>query len=206
MILAAAEWRTNADLIADCARLGYLDASWRTLDPTYGLGRWWAVFRPDELVTHDFKMDGVDFRALPEPDGSFGAAVFDPPYVCTGGRATSTIGDFNAAYGLTDAPRTPAALQDMNNAGLAEVARVVAPRGFLLAKSKDYIWSGRFFAGTHLTLCGALKLGLELVDRFEHVGRPGPQPERSRADGQPVRQHHARRNLSTLLVFRKPRS
>lgn len=205
MILAAAEWRTNADLIADCARLGYLDASWRTLDPTYGRGRWWTAWRPDELVAHDLRTDGVDFRRLPEPDGSFDAAVFDPPYVCTGGRSTSTIGEFNDAYGLTDAPRTPAGLQEMNNAGLAELVRVLGPRRYLLVKSKDYVWSGRLFIGTHHTITEGLRLGLELVDRFEHIGRPGPQPTRSRADGAPVRQHHARRNLSTLLVFRTPR-
>jgi hypothetical protein len=36
-ILAATSWRSNAELIADCAALGYLRANWLTLDPTYGL-------------------------------------------------------------------------------------------------------------------------------------------------------------------------
>lgn len=41
-VLAATAWKTNADLIVDCARLGYLRKEWITLDPTYGRGLWWA--------------------------------------------------------------------------------------------------------------------------------------------------------------------
>ena len=37
-ILAIAKWSSNAALIADCARLGYLRKEWRTLEPTYGYG------------------------------------------------------------------------------------------------------------------------------------------------------------------------
>lgn len=48
--------------------------------------------------------------------------------------------------------------------------------------------------GTHYTLTHALELGLVLVDRFEHIGRPRPQSQK--------RQVHARRNLSTQLVLR----
>jgi tRNA G10 N-methylase Trm11 len=205
-VLAATEWRSNAELIADCVRLGYLREEWATLDPTYGRGVWWNVWRPPHLVVHDIELDGVDFRHLPEPDATFDAVAFDPPYVCVGGRTTTTLPDFHARFGLTNAPRTPAALQEMNDAGLAEMHRVLRPRGVLLVKCKDYVWSSRIWLGTHLTLTRALGLGFELVDRFEHIGRPNPQPERSRADGKPAVQKHARRNLSTLFVLRKGRA
>lgn len=204
-VLAATEWRTNADLIVDCVELGYLHDEWRTLDPTYGRGRWWTRWRPADLVAHDLGLDAVDFRDLPEADASFDAVAFDPPYVCVGGRTTTTMPEFHAAYGLTEAPRRPADLQAMNDAGLAEVHRVLGHKGMALVKCQDYVWSGRLYAGTHHTLTHALSLGFELVDRLEHIGKPRPQPPRSRADGQPVRQHHARRNLSTLFVLRRGR-
>jgi tRNA G10 N-methylase Trm11 len=198
-ILAATAWPTNAHLIETCAQLGYLRAEWSTLDPTYGRGRWWTRWRPDRLVTHDLALDGVDFRSLPYDAGTFDAAVFDPPYVSVGGRATTGLPDLHNRYGLTDAPTTPAALQHLIDAGLAEVTRVVRPRGVLLVKSQDYISSGRLWPGTHHTLTAAFDLGLELVDRLEHIApRPRPQPPHRR-------QVHARRNLSTLLVLRKPR-
>jgi hypothetical protein len=203
--MAATPWTTNAHLIVDCVRLGYLGADDLTLDPTYGKGTWWKLWRPEKLVTHDLVTDGVDFRDLPHPDGSFRRAAFDPPYVCVGGRTTTTMPEFHARYGLTAAPRTPVALQAHNDDGLAEVHRVLKRGGTALVKCADYVWSGKLQIGTHRTLCAALALGFELVDRMEHIGRPRPQPPRTRADGQPVRQHHARRNLSTLLVLEKRR-
>ncbi len=197
-VLAATRWPTNAELIADCARLGYLIADRTTLDPTYGRGVWWNVWRPDHLVTHDLRLDGVDFRALPERDATFDQAVFDPPYVCVGGRTTTTLPDLHARYGLTDAPRTPAGLQAMIDAGLAELARVLRPRALPSVKCQDYVTSGRLWPGTHHTLTAALDLGYSLLDRLEHIGSPRPQPARTR-------QVHARRNLSTLLVLQRGR-
>jgi len=203
-ILAAQRWTSNAELIADCARLGYLRAEWRILDPTYGKGTWWKVWRPDNLVTHDLALDGVDFRSLPHEEGSFDAAVFDPPYVCTGGRTTTTMPEFAARYGLTTTPRTPSELQDMNNDGLLEIWQMVRKGGMVLVKCQDYVSSGKLWMGTHRTLTAALAMRFELVDRLEHIGNPRPQPSnRTRADGKPVVQQHARRNLSTLLVLRK---
>ena len=200
LVLAADTWASNAALIADIARLGYLKSTDRVLDPTYGQGNWWTLWRPAQLVTSDRYKGPVhdDFRHLPHADDTFDAVAFDPPYVCPGGRKTSTIQTMHGAYGMNgDDFRTPAELQQIINDGLAECARVVKPRGIVLVKCKDYVWSGRLFPGTHHTLTHALTLGLELVDRFEHVGVPGPQSQ--------TRQVHARRNLSTLVVFRAPR-
>lgn len=196
-ILAASSWPTNAELIADVARLGWLTEDGITLDPTYGKGNWWTRWRPRTLITHDLAIDAVDFRALPEPDCSFDQITYDPPYIAPGGRAKSTIPDFNERYGLHSTPRRPDDLQAYINEGLAEMARVLRPGGTVVVKCCDYINGGSFWAGTHHTLTFAIERGLVLVDRLEHVGHPGPQPERER-------QVHARRNLSTLLVLKRP--
>lgn len=46
--MAIGGWANNAELIADCARLGYLRSDWLTLDPTYGNGRFWTF--PDGYI------------------------------------------------------------------------------------------------------------------------------------------------------------
>ena len=199
VVLAAHPWPTNAALIADVARLGYLDG--HVLDPTHGLGRWWTLWKPGQLTAHDIDPtkapDGpMDFRALNYPPGHFDAVAFDPPYMAPGGRKTSSVGDFNDRFGLHSTPATPTLNQQSINDGVTEAHRVLRPRGHLLVKCMDYVNGGALWPGTHLTLTHAIATGFELVDRFEHVGRPGPQPPRPR-------QLHARRNLSTLLVFRR---
>ena len=198
-VLAATYWPTNAHLIEACAQLGYLAADRPTLDPTYGRGIWWKRWRPNRLATHDIRLDGVDFRDLPHADQEFGAVAFDPPYVSVGGRKTTTMPDFQNRYGIDTAPTTPTGVQLLINAGLEECCRVLEPNGWLLVKCQDYISSGRLQPGTHWTLERALQLGMIYFDRLEHIAiAPRPQPSRRR-------QVHARRNLSTLLVFRRPR-
>lgn len=197
VIRAAHNWANNSELIADVATL-YFTPGMRILDPTFGRGNWWKTYLPDNLVTHNWPEDGVDFRDLPHASGSFDVVAYDPPYVCVGGRATSTLVDgYLDRYGLRGAPSTPAELQKLINLGLLECTRVLAPGGILLGKCQDYVSSGKLWIGTHYTLSYALQYcGLELVDRFEHIGNPRPQPAHTR-------QVHARRNLSTLFVFRK---
>ena len=80
-LVAAYRWPTNAHLIADVAEL-YLDPGMRAVDVTYGLGKWWQIWRPLELVEHDLdpkKGDGVNFTALPEADNTYDLAALDPP-------------------------------------------------------------------------------------------------------------------------------
>lgn len=196
-VLAADSWPTNAELIADVARLGYLVADADTLDPTYGKGIWWKLWRPreDRFVTHS--NDGTDFRCLNYPDESFDQIAFDPPYVAKGGRKTSGIKEFDRSYGLYDCPATPTLLQELIDDGLQEMDRLVRPKGIVLVKCMDYISSGKLWPGVHFTQTTAAELGLRVEDILLHVGRPGPQPPGRR-------QVHARRNLSTLLVLRKP--
>ena len=194
-VLAATAWTTNAHMIADVARLGYLQPDDRVLDPTYGKGVWWQEWRPKNLMTHDLRDDGVDFRNLPYSDGHFDAVAYDPPYVCVGGRATTTVPDLHDRFGLTDAPRTPAAVQQLVNDGLTEVARVVKRSGIVLVKCQDYVWGGKLWAGTYKVIQHGERVGLTLEDRLEHISGIRPQPPGRR-------QVHARRNLSTLLIFR----
>lgn len=215
-ILAAFAWPSNAELIAACHDLGYLRDDDHVLDPTYENGVWWKAWRPEKLTTHHRATDGSDFRALPHSDGSFDAIAYDPPYVCPGGRKTSSVPELHARYGMAeggfDDPdfRTPAELQQIINDGLTEMVRLVRPArtkksgGIILTKCQNYIWSGELFEGAELTREHALSLGLSVVDRLEYLTRPGPQPT-SNPDGSERGQFHARRNLSTLFVFRKPR-
>lgn len=194
-VIAAHRWPSNAELIEDCARLGYLKDEWTVLDPTFGRGVWWKRWQPNLLIAHDQAIDGTDFRSLAYPDGFFDAVAYDPPYVCKGGRATTTMPEFQERYGMTDAPSSPAELQALINDGLTEMRRVVRVGGMVLVKCQDYVSSGRLWPGTHLTLTHALTLGFHLIDRLEHIGSPRPQPGGRR-------QVHARRNLSTLFVLR----
>lgn len=214
--LAAHRWTSNADLIADVAALGYIKATDRVLDPTYGRGIWWKRVRPPLLVSHnrDVDEDGFDFRHMPYNDNEFDVVAYDPPYVSVGGRRTSTLGrvdnatstlradgnggsDFHDRYGLVEAPTSPKELQQLINDGLTEAKRVLKPRGYVLAKCADYISSGNFWDGTYQTEKHAKEvLGLKQHERFEMIGSVRPQP--------PGReQQHARRNLSTLFVFQK---
>lgn len=202
-ILAAHPWRTNADLIEAVHQLGYIRDDDLVLDATYGKGNWWKRYRPANLVTNDLDVSlgadlADDFRHLRCIDDTFDVAVFDPPYIAQGGRTTSTTQEFLTRYGLHDVPKTTGAVQELINDGMTEMARVVKPRGIVIVKCKDYISGGALWMGTHYTVAHALSIGLVCCDRFEHVGRPGPQPHRPR-------QLHARRNLSTLFVFRAPK-
>lgn len=192
-VLAAAQWINNAVLIEQAAKLGYLDG--HVLDPTYGKGNWWTVFQPEKLTKHDLALDGVDFRDLPHPDGTFDAVAFDPPYVSPGGRESTGLPEFHERYGMADTPRTPRELFEYNSDGFAECARVVKPRGFIVYKSQDYITSGKFQPVTHWIIDHAFGFA-SYVDRFEHISGVRPQPPGRR-------QVHARRNLSTLLVFKR---
>lgn len=197
IIYAATFWKNNAELISDIAQLGYLKKDKLTLDPTYGRGKWWSKWRPDNLIFHDKAIDGVDFTALPYLDEYFDQVCFDPPYVSIGGRdkSSQSVNEMYQNFGLIDAPRTPEGVQKLINDGLSECARVLKPKGVLLVKCQDYISGGKFRPGTYWTTHHALSIGLKIRDRIEHLSHGRPQPHKV--------QKSARRNMSTLLVFTK---
>lgn len=200
LILAATAWPTNAAMIADVVRLGYLKNTDLILDPTYGEGGWWKTWRPSiGRVEAPLYGGGTlwDFRQMYYQDEVFDAVAFDPPYVSVGGRKTSTVKKFQNRYGMDETPNSPQGVQDDINAGLAECWRVVKRGGIVLVKCQDYVSSGRLYPGTHHTLTAAFALGFQLVDRLEHLGEPGPQSQ--------ITQVHARHCHSTLFVLRRPR-
>lgn len=195
-VLAVTAWKSNAELIADVARLGYLHADWPTLDPTYGRGTWWKAFRPTDLTACDLDPEksplgrSVDFTALPFPDENFRAVVFDPPYKLNG----TPTADIDARYGV-DVYRSREDRHRLIRDGVAECTRVLERGGFLLVKCQDQVNGGRVRWQTDMVTAHAETLGLAKVDAL-HMVAYRPQPEGRR-------QEHARRNHSTLLVFQR---
>jgi hypothetical protein len=192
--MAVASYRTNGDLIAAAARLGYLRKDWITLDPTFGLGVFWSVWRPDILIAHDLDPtksptgESVDATDLPYPDRSFPAGVIDGPYKLNGTPDLHVDGRFGVDK-VTRWQDRMALLARM----LEEGARV--GDGFLLFKCQDQVCSGRVRWQADIFTEQARRLGLGKVDRLDFASYR-PQP-----DG--VRQVTARRNTSSLLVFRR---
>ena len=194
VVMAAKNWPSNAHLIYDVSRLGYLRYEWRTLDPTYGEGVWWQIFRPHELIIHDkFKLDGVDFRNLPHEDEEFQAVAFDPPFKLTGTDYVE-----GSRFG-NDRPMTWQAKMQMIRDGITECERVLKPYGILLLKCQDQVAWGEIRWQTIEFVNHAHAVGLDLEDKFDYYGGYRPQPN----DGR--KQQHARGRGSTLLVFRKPK-
>jgi len=208
-VLSATAWASNAELIAACHTLGYVTSSDAVLDVTYGRGVWWQAFRPHYLVTNDTDPRcntefSYDFRYLPIGwMGKFDVIAFDPPYVSPGGRATTTITDFHAAYGTKVVAATPARLHGTLIApGLQNCARILKPGGRILQKTQNYVSSGTLQPGTYWAYETGTRLGLTLIDELCYLRSPGPQPTEN-LDGTPRRQVHSRRNYSTLLVWKK---
>lgn len=191
-ILAANNWKSNGHLIADVAKLGYLKKHWVTLDPTYGEGTWWKVWKPDKLFYHDkFRLDGIDFRSLPYEDYIFQAVAFDPPYKLNGTPTPSV----DSRYGV-DKPMRWQDKMKLIRDGMDECIRVLERSGILLLKCQDQVCSGHIRWQTIEFAIHAVKQGMDLIDKFDYYGGARPQPEGTR-------QLHARGRGSTLLVFRK---
>jgi ubiquinone/menaquinone biosynthesis C-methylase UbiE len=185
-------------LIATVARLGYVGSPGDTvLDVTFGRGLWWTRYRPEFLI-----IGQGDFRDRPEVDGSVKVICFDPPYISTGNRGTSTVDTFYGRYGLGEIAGGWRNIRTLIDAGLAECSRVLAPRGYLLVKCMDYVEGGHKVWNTFHVVDEAEKLGLRLVDRFIHLSGGGPQ-NTTNLDGSPREQKHAREVSSMLLVFTK---
>lgn len=125
--------RNNAELIRDCAALGYLRPEWLTLDATYGEGRFWTLWKPETLIACDlYKGDRrhgdqfvstADFTAMPLQDGFAVAVVFDPPYKLNGTSTGKGAAQSDYAYEV-DRPSTWQERHDLIFRGIKECARV----------------------------------------------------------------------------------
>lgn len=193
VVLAAHTWANNAAMIADVAQLGYLDG--HVLDASYGLGRFWTRWKPEQFTAHDIDPakapDGpADFRALDYPDAHFDAVVLDGPYKLNG-TPTEAI---DAPYGV-HVPATRDERMALCVAGIVECARVA--RTHLLVKCQDQVNGGKVRWQTRIFADIGEECGFRLVDRFDLLGKHRPQPMEGR------RQEHAHGRPSTLLVFRR---
>lgn len=189
------KWLTNGHLIADCARLGYLRADWRTLDPTYGYGTFWKVWRPDDLTACDLdplksEHGPVDFTHLPWPDRHFDAVVFDPPYKLNG-TPTDSAG-IDERFGVADATRWQDRMA-LIRAGARDCARVSA--AMLLVKCQDQVVSSKIRWQTKAVAEEVEPLGFGLRARFDFLG--------GRAQPGGRRQINPESCSSQLLVFER---
>lgn len=218
-------WMSNGDLMAEVARLGYLDGA--VLDATYGRGTFWKSWRPEDLTTNDLYVEGADhaynYRAFPgEWARTFDAVVFDPDYKLNG---TPALGEFDERYGIggdVNREQRYAAILD----GAMECARL--SRRFVLVKCQDQVESGRqWWMGDDIT---ARFAGWVKDEEFLYLGGGRPQPaDRTRkcpldtdgdgncaacaggavgfpdcVDGRvPSVQQHAYARPSKLLIFRR---
>lgn len=195
-VMAHGAWKTNGQMILDVARLGYIGDT--VLDMTYGIGGWWTDYQPDpdgfvgvDLdPSKDPRGNSVDFTDLPFSEASFDTVAYDPPYKLNG---TPDPG-LDHRYGV-DKPATIAQRHELMILGLLEAKRV--SREYVLAKCQDQVCSGRMWWQT---------------DMLTRVAEADPFPCRKvdslqmpsyRAQPHGRRQVHARRNFSTLLVFRR---
>lgn len=195
-VMAVHAWRSNAELIEACARLGYLRRDWLTLDPTYGKGTFWQQWRPSVLVGCDLDEEksplgrSVDFTSLPWPARVFDSVVFDPPYKLNGTPTT----EVDERYG-SHAPATREGRMGLLLDGFVECARVINNVGYLLVKCQDQVCGGKVRWQTLEIARQAAVSGFGLVDRLDLLSyRPQPAGRT---------QVHARRNTSTLLVFKR---
>lgn len=186
---------SNGVLIAAVARLGYLDGP--ILDLTYGRGAWWTRYRPAELTVFD-----GDFTDTGLADNSVPIICYDPPYISTGTKETSSIPDFYDRYGVGDHPGWQA-IRVLMAAGQTESARILAPNGWLLMKCMNYVESGRRVWNVPYFMTYGETLGLRLHDEIVHLTGGGAQPDIN-LDGSPREQKHTRQVHSALLVFTKP--
>lgn len=195
----------NADLMAAIAPL-YLAGS--VLDVTYGEGKWWDKFTPDPFTFHDlYKVDGVDFRELPEADSSVSTVCFDPPYVISGSPSTDRLcGEFQDRFGIgthnLKAARNTAAgetrFHTLLHQGLAEAVRVSSE--WVLVKCMEFAQGSHAKTDFHdipyLMTKWALDLGCVKHDQIVHHTGTGPGGHNI------FTVKRARRAHSYLLVFR----
>lgn len=219
-VRAVYPWRTNADLIYDAWRAGYVNGV--VFDSTPGKdGLWWRrLIHPETLDPADGieriilnnDVDGgrrFDFRETWYRDEKFDTVAFDPPYKFNGNP--KGLPELSERYGVD----VPARWQDrlvLMSDGLIECIRITRHRGHILVKCQDQVVSGALRWQTR-TLTTVAETGLregeeappgwrlapkaKLIDRFDMLGHHIPQPMKGR------KQRHAHARPSTLLVFER---
>lgn len=189
---------TNADLIAQVAPY-YLTGS--VLDVTYGDGKWWDRFRPEQFTAHDlYKLDGVDFRALPEADSSVDTVCYDPPYTISGGPSSDKMNsDIQNRFGIgiqNVGHLTTRSFEELIRGGLTECCRVA--RRWVLVKCMEFAQGGPGLHDTPTLVTNhARSRGWLKHDQIVHHTGSGPGGHNI-FEAKRARRHH-----SYLLVFTK---
>lgn len=196
-VMAYEDLRTNATLMRNCARLGYIRPDDTVIDATYGTGAFWRLYRPRLLITNDLDPETEatwheDFRELGAvfAPGCADVVVFDPPYKLNG----TPSGPMDYRYGVGVSTRWQDRMQLC-----VDGIRAVAPlaRRMLLIKCMDQVCSGQVRWQSIEFREVAEEQRFRLVDMMLlRSGRPQPAGRR---------QVHARRNYSTLLVMERGR-
>jgi hypothetical protein len=203
--------RTNADLIADAARIGWLPEP--VFDATYGKGAFWSKYKPETLVTNDLYKPAdhaFDYgQAFPtDMHRQYGCVVYDPDYKLQG-SGSKQFAAKNYAYGVDRDKTVGRRLGDLRT-GAVNSGALVRKGGFLLIKCQDQVACGKVHRQTGMVaeelkaLPGWTMLLVDWFDaspewRFEswlHLTHTAP-PQRS--------QVKPRNNYSTLLAFRRRR-
>jgi hypothetical protein len=196
-IMAIDKWPSNGHLIQDCHKLGYITDLDSVLDPTFGHGVFWSVWKPKGYLFHGSDADpakspdspdGDDFRKLPHADSSFDVVVYDPPYTF---RGTSAL-ESDERYGVHINEKWQDRWELIFD-GLAECCRVARRR--VLMKCQASVVSGKVRWQDIEAVNVAQANGFGLRDRFDFISY------RKQPDG--TSQRTARRNASTLLVLER---
>jgi len=179
-VLSHGAWPSNAEMIADARRLGYLTDDGLTWDGTHRLGVFWKAWRPQHLVATDLdpkyspsNPEGVDACATNFGSETFDHVVLDPPYKLNG-----TDQGEGHRYGVTGPYKSVEDRLRLMRAMLVEGHRVLRPGGTLLYKCQDQTNAGRKVWQTDLVTGWAAELGLVKIDALQ-LEAYRPQPARS---------------------------
>lgn len=172
------------------------------LDCTYNRGRMWrgSAFAPNVTgmdINPDVKPHVVgDNTKMPFVDASWDVVVYDPPHVPNQGRDKTK--DYAERFGLTvKAGKAEGwSLGHMHLPVLRECARVLRPKGLVLAKICDYVHNHRYQWALCDFISSVRAAGLTPCDLIIKT-RKGPV-----VDPKWKTRHHVRRCHSYWIVVR----
>lgn len=188
-VMALGKWKSNAEMIVDVAKVGYLNKDMVVCDPTFGLGVFWKKWRPRTLIASDLEPrkspagHGIDATNLPMEANSVDAIMIDGPYKLNG-RADVPV---DSRYGVDEWSPAPMRIELIYRM-MTEGARVLRPysenpdgtirSGIMLVKCQPQVNSARKWWQDQLFSAWGAGLGLRLVDQFVFESYR-PQPARS---------------------------
>jgi hypothetical protein len=214
-VRATYPWKTNADLLYDVWKLGYVTGFIYDATPGDSPNSMWSRELTDD---HGVAMLGIeeihlntnksDFRHFSFEDKAWDTVFFDPPFKLNGNP--SGLPELSQRYGV-NVPARWEARHKLIVHGFIESLRISKR---VLVKCQDQVVSGRIRWQTDMLklvadggylnvidhgIDGAFTAAprAKLVDRFDMLGHHIPQPMKGRE------QKHAHARPSTLLVFER---